>query len=168
MNIYEIDRAIRELIESSIDPETGELVVDPEQFDALQMERETKIENTVLLLKNVRAEITAIKTEEAAMEDRRKAKERFAKRLEGLVRYATAGERFETARASVQFRKTPEKAEIDEGCEAQLIEWARRENSGLLWFKDPELNKTAIKAALKAGDNIPFARLTSGTSMVIK
>ena len=40
MKLYEIDAAIL----GCIDQETGE-VIDPEQLDALQIERETKLEN---------------------------------------------------------------------------------------------------------------------------
>lgn len=168
MTLYEINRAIEALFTNSVDPETGELIIDEDAFDALQMAREEKIENTILLLKNVRAEIKAIKDEEKSMESRLKSKEALAERLEYLVRYATNGERFETARAAAIFKKTPVRAEIAKGCEEQFIAWAKNGHEHLLRIKAPEPDKIAIKTALQLGEKIPFALLTSGVSMTIK
>ena len=46
MKIYEIENAISDLL-SQVDEETGEILFDPEQLEALQMERDGKIENLV-------------------------------------------------------------------------------------------------------------------------
>ena len=168
MTIYDIDRELAVLIENSTDPETGEINIDQEKYDGLAMERERKIENTVLMLKNIRAEIAGLKAEETALGERRKSKEGLARRLEGLIEYATGGERFETARAAVTFKRKPESVKIEDGCEEQFVDWAKREHSDYLRYKAPELNKTAIKAAIKAGETVPFASLVSGWSMSIK
>ena len=47
MTLYEIDNAILECI----DLETGE-IIDTDKLDALQLERETKIENVALWIKD--------------------------------------------------------------------------------------------------------------------
>ena len=86
MKLYEIDSAL----EALVDPETGELL-DYEQFSRLQMEREAKIENTALYVKNLEAEAKAIKEEEARLSERRKAMENKAKRLREYIGFALDG-----------------------------------------------------------------------------
>ena len=83
MNLYDIDRQIQELIENCVDPETGELTIDTAALDALQMEREAKIENLACYVKNLTADAKKIKAEEEALAQRRKAAENKAERLKG-------------------------------------------------------------------------------------
>ena len=59
MKLYEIDAAIMECI----DLETGE-IVDADRLTALQMEREQKLENVALWIKDLDAEAKALKAEE--------------------------------------------------------------------------------------------------------
>jgi ssDNA-binding Zn-finger/Zn-ribbon topoisomerase 1 len=70
MNLYEIAAAITALV----DPETGELL-DFDAFDALNLERERKIENIGCWIKDLSAEAAAIKAEEDALKKRREALE---------------------------------------------------------------------------------------------
>ena len=58
MTLYEIDQRITELV----DPETGELL-DFDAFQALQMDRQEKIENAVLWYKDLIAPAKASKEE---------------------------------------------------------------------------------------------------------
>lgn len=58
MNLYQIDREIL----SCVDQETGE-IIDFEQLDALQMDRERKIENLACYIKNLKAEEAAFSAE---------------------------------------------------------------------------------------------------------
>ena len=62
MPLYEIDQSIKALV----DPETGELL-DYEAFARLQMEREAKLENIALWIKDLRAKAEEIKAEKAAV-----------------------------------------------------------------------------------------------------
>lgn len=57
MKLYEINEAIL----GCIDQETGE-VIDPEKLDALTMERETKLENVALWIKDLKAEASRTST----------------------------------------------------------------------------------------------------------
>lgn len=57
MNLYEIDLAIEEAFTQAVDPETGE--VNDEymaQLDALEMERDRKVENIACFIKNLKAD----------------------------------------------------------------------------------------------------------------
>ncbi len=162
MTLYEIDAGIQELL-SEVDPETGELITDYEALDALLMERETKIENIVLFIKNLSSDVRELKAEEAALAERRKKAEKKAERLREYVSHALGGEKFQTPRCCVSFRKSTA-LELGEG----FTEWAKEHADTLLRYKEPEPDKAAIKAALAEGALIPDAKLVQNTTMTIK
>ena len=141
MSIYDIDAAIVSLI----DAETGE-VSDEEAFDALQMERDKKVENIGLMLKNTVAEAKAIKEEEANLAARRKSIENKSERLKHLLEYALNGDKFNSPRLKVSYRKSST-VELSEG----FTKWAEENADDLLTYSEPKPNKTAIKAAIKDG-----------------
>lgn len=162
MTLYEIDEEIQELL-SEVDPETGELITDYAALDALLMEREAKIENIVLFIKNLSSDVRELKAEEAALAERRKKAEKKAERLREYVSHALGGERFQTPRCCVSFRKSTA-LELGEG----FTEWAKEHADTLLRYKEPEPDKAAIKAALAEGAEIPDAKLVQNTTMTIK
>lgn len=162
MTLYEIDAGIQELL-SEVDPETGELITDYEALDALLMERETKIENIVLFIKNLSSDVRELKAEEAALAERRKKAEKKAERLREYISHALGGEKFQTPRCCVSFRKSTV-LELGEG----FTEWAKEHADTLLRYKEPEPDKAAIKAALAEGALIPDAKLVQNTTMTIK
>lgn len=141
MSIYDIDSAIVSLI----DEETGE-VSDEEAFDALQMERDKKVENIGLYYKDLLAESKAIKDEEANLAARRKSVENKAERLKHLLEYALNGDKFNSPRLKVSYRKSST-VELAEG----FTEWAEENADDLLTYSEPKPNKTLIKAAIKDG-----------------
>lgn len=141
MSIYDIDAAIVSLI----DEETGE-VSDEEAFDALQMERDKKVENIGLYFKDLQAEAKAIKEEEASLAARRKSVENKAERLKHLLEYALNGDKFNSPRLKVSYRKSST-VELAEG----FTEWAEENADDLLTYSEPKPNKTLIKAAIKDG-----------------
>lgn len=162
MTLYEIDEEIQELL-SEVDPETGELITDYAALDALLMEREAKIENIVLFIKNLSSDVRELKAEEATLAERRKKAEKKAERLREYVSHALGGEKFQTPRCCVSFRKSTA-LELGEG----FTEWAKEHADTLLRYKEPEPDKAAIKAALAEGALIPDAKLVQNTTMTIK
>ena len=163
MKLYEIDSAIEKLIAESIDEETGELLIDPEKLEELQMQREAKIESLALYYKNLTAEAKAIREEEVALAARRKTVENVAERAKNYLEFALKGEKFKTPRVAVSYRKSTQ-VEL----ETDFVEWAQVHEPDLLRYKDPEPDKTAISNALKAGKEIGKAWLVENTSMQIK
>ena len=159
MSIYEIDAAITSLV----DDETGE-VTDEQAFDALQMERDAKIENIGLFYKDCIAEAKAIKEEESALAARRKSAENKAERLKHLLDYALQGQKFATPRLKVSYRKS-QTVEIADGFAA----WAEKNAPDLLIYSEPKPSKTAIKDAIKSG-GIPedMAHLEAHENISIK
>ena len=161
MNLYEIDSAIMSLV----DPETGELL-DYEAFEQLQLERDKKIEGVALWYKDLMAEAKAQKEEADALLARKKATEAKAERLKGYLDMALCGEKFETPRCVVSFRKTTSvEVEDPDG----FIRWAEQNGyEDCIRRKDPEVSKSGVAALIKSGAMVPYARLTTGRSVGVK
>ena len=160
MKLYEIDNAILECI----DMETGE-VIDAEKLDALNMERDAKIENVVCWIKDLKAEAEAIKAEKQKLAERQKVAENKAESLKKWVAYALGGQKFSTAKCAVSFRNTESVEITPEGLENLM----RGGNDELLTYKTPEPNKTAIKNAIKNdGLNVAGVQLVQNVSTIIK
>ena len=151
MNLYEIDKAIAELA----DPETGE-INDFEELDALLMERDKKIENVALWVKNLKADADAYKAEKDAFAEREKQAKAKAESLSKWLDKALDGQKFSTTRCAVSFRKAAA-VEITDA-EALPDEFKR-------WTFAPD--KKAIKAALAGGD-VAGAVLTERRSITIR
>ena len=109
MNLYQIDQQILDCI----DAETGE-IFDVEAFEQLALERDVKIESICLWIKNLNAEIEALKAEKDAFAQRLKAAENKRESLKKYISEYLAGNKFETAKVKVSFRKS-ESLEISEG-----------------------------------------------------
>ena len=156
MKIYEIDAEIERLLSESVDEETGELLIDPEKLDALQMERDRKVENLALVYKNlladadaIQAEADILKKEAAALEGRVKTTKNAAKKAASYLMYVLKGEKFKTPKVSVSFG-TSQSVKIDDG----FIEWAMVSAPEYLRYKLPEADKVAIKKAIESGEEI--------------
>lgn len=153
MKIYEIDAAIM----NCFDLETGE-ITDIEAFDALQMEREKKIENLACWIKDLEAKAEALKKQKDNFASRQAAIEAKAEKLSKYLEFVLGGVNFSSTLAEVKFRKT-EKVEISD---------IYKIDEEYLTYKEPTANKNAIKKAIKAGQVIEGASLVSGLSMSIK
>ena len=153
MNLYEIDSAILECV----DIETGE-VFDIDRFEELALTRDVKIENICLWIKNLKADIEALKAEKDAFAQRQKSAEN---KMESLKRYITGyldGTAFESTKVKVSFRKS-ESLEIAEGANIP---------DEYLRFKEPEVNKTELKKAVKAGLEITGVQIVENQNIQIK
>lgn len=162
MTLYEIDNAIREVLESAADPETGELVDEAllEQYDKLIMDRDQKVENIGLFIKNLEADAAAIKAEAKNLTARAKAAENKAEHLRNYLQFCLDGQKFQSPRLSVSFRRS-QKVEVDQN---RLFEIP----DDYLRYKDPEVDKKRVSEALRAGEDIPGCTLVESVSMIIK
>lgn len=159
MTIYEIDNEIM----SCIDMETGE-VIDTDKLNELQMERDAKVENVALWIKELKAEAEAIKNEKQALAERQRVAENKAESLKNWLAYALNGEKFKTAKCSISYRNSESVEVTEEGLEALM-----REHEDLLTYKAPEPNKKAIKDAIKNdGLTVAGVQLVQKTSTIIK
>lgn len=166
MSLYEIDAAIEALLNDSVDPETGE--IDPsvtEHLDALGMERESKLENLGLMHKNYTAESKAIADEIKSLQNRKRILDnRIAWQEKILTRYLD-GQRFETPRLQVRFRKstTVEIDDID-----QFLADHAGDDRIIRITVEQKPDKTAIKGLLATGEAIAGAYLAEHNNIQIK
>lgn len=163
MTIWEIDQAIAELLEGGVNEETGELTVDTEALEALQMERSQKAENLALAVKNMKAEEDAIGNEIDALSARKAALKKHRERAQEYLRFVLDGEKFSTPKVAVSWRKS-EAVEPDE----EFLSWAMDNDDSFLRYKPPEINKTAIRAAIRAGQQVPHVRVVQSLNAQIK
>lgn len=107
--LYELDQRINELIANSIDPETGE-VADGfiEKLDALNMERNEKIDNIMRLYKNLISDAAGWEAEEKRLSELKKSAKNRAESLKNyLSRYMEAGvEKFTSEHGKIGWRKS--------------------------------------------------------------
>ena len=161
MTLYEIDKAIAECL----DLETGE-ILDFEKLNEMQMEKDKKLENVALYIKQLEAEAEAIRAEEKALAERRKVKENRIEGLKGWLSAVLEGQPFETAKVRLSFRKN-EKVEFED--ELSVLEYCEKNNlDSCLKYKFPDISKTEIKKLLKAGEKIPGAVLVETNNLQMK
>ena len=157
MKLYEIPGEITDLL----DPETGE-ITDEEQLGKLLRKWNNGIEWLALEVKNSLAEAEALKKEKEAFAQRQKTAENRAKHLKEYIAFLLNGEKFKTDRVQISFRKS-EQVQTDE----EFMLWAL-EHSAYLRFKEPEVDKAALKDALKNGVEVPHACLVEKENIQIK
>lgn len=151
--LYEIDQGIL----NCLDMETGE-VIDPDKLSELQMERDTKIENVALWIKNLNADIAAYKAEKDSFAEKEKQTKTKLEGLKNWLTFVLNGNKFNTAKVSVSYRKS-EAVEVDE--EAVPKKWMVKK---VTFAPD----KTAIKNAIKQGQNIKGCTLVEKSNIQIK
>ena len=164
MNLYQINEEIVKLI----DFETGE-ITDFAALDALIMQKNEKIENVALYIKNLDSDMEALKREIENLTERMNQKK---KRKESLSQYLTdfmAAEgmaKFETSKCKIGFRKTSS-VKIDD--EKAFLDYAKENELYDLYTENIKLSpaKKNIKEYLKDHE-LPYAVIEEKQSMSIK
>ena len=160
MTLYEIQDNIRKAIEQGFDEETGE-IFDTDALEALEIQRDEKIENIALFIKDLKAEVEAIKNEKLALAKRQQTAENHAESLKRYLTKCLDGEKFKSPRVAISYRKS-QTVEFIDGFDVNLLpeEYQRR--------VEPEADKTALKDALKEGKEIYGVYLEDHTNTIIK
>lgn len=164
MKLYEIEAAIERAIDNlldSIDEETGEVSAEAsEDLEELKAERESKLENIACYIKNLEADIEAIKNEEDKLKKRRKATENKVQHLrEFLGMHISPHEKINSGRAVISFRKSKHLEISDnelvpaEFCEIRY---------------ETKIDKVAITKAIKEGRDVEGCELVEAYSLQIK
>lgn len=161
--IYDNDERIEAVLDAGFDPETGEIV---EGYDAeklieeIQEDNKERIIGVALYAKNHAAVLDALKNAKRDIDKRIKqeaAKVDFSKNFL-LMR----GEKVtDDARASITFRKST-KTIIDD-VSAIPAEFIKPHE-----ISESDVNKTEIKKAIQAGENVSGAHIEEGQSCIIK
>ena len=155
-NLYELNRQIAEF-ELVIDEETGE-ITNAEELDQIQMERDEKIENIALWIKNLKADAEAFKNEKQVFAEKERIAKNKAECLTAYIHDALHGEKFETTRVRISYRKS----------QAVEITDPDKLPAAMLRLKEPEPDKAKIKDLLKAGTIVAGAELVERQSIQIK
>lgn len=163
MNLYNISEELLNF-KFEIDEETGE-ILNINDLDNLKMAFNEKAENIIKYIKNLNSDIDALKKEEEMFAERRKSKE---KKINSLKNYLSnimifnGAEKLEFTSGVASFRKS-KSVSIDN----EFIEWAKINNTDLLKYKEPEVNKTAVKEYLK-NNECEFARIIENKNLGVK
>jgi hypothetical protein len=163
MNLYEIAVQYREDAHRLADLDMpAEVVTDT--LDAMAGDLEVKAQNVVMFARDLQATATAIKDAEEQMAKRRKAIENRARHLldyvQGCMETAEV-QRIECPHFRLAIQAKPPSVDVYE--------------PGLLpaqYMRTPEApppapDKKAIADAIKAGEEVPGARLVQGTRLAI-
>ena len=163
-SLYDIDNMVYTVLENGLifDEETGEILFDEENLSSLELERNKKLEAVALYIKSLEAEAEAMKAEAKKLADRREAKERKAERLRSYISnsmQALGDTKLETAKVALSFRKS----ESVDVYDPVLLpaEFTKTKTT-----VTPD--KTAIKAAIKAGQEVAGATLEIKQNLQIK
>lgn len=156
MTLYQLNEQIQKAIELGFDPETGE-ILDASALEQLQLDRDEKIENICLFIKDLKAEAAALDAEKKNLDARSTVAKRKSDSLSRYLQAMLDGEKFKTARCSISYRKTSAVIVDDENELPELCVRIRKEP-----------NKTAIKDYINAGVSVPGAHIEDRQSMIIK
>ena len=160
MTLYDIDNRLQELV----DPKTGE-IADYEAFEALDMERNRKLENMACWIKNMKADMDGIATEVKALQARKKVIENRTKRITAYLQEALAGQKFETPKCSITYRNS---TAVVIGDSATVVEYLESHgHTDCITYAEPEINKNELKKLLNDGE-VPGASLEKRQNMQIK
>lgn len=154
--LYELVKEIEDF-QFDIDDETGE-ILNFDELDALQLEKDTKVENICLLIKNLRSDAEAYRNEKKAFDNKIRVAENKADRLTAYVQYILAGDKFKSSKVNVSYRKS----EQIECADMLMVD------PDYLRFKEPELDKKKIKDAIKAGVEVKGCQLVERQNIQIK
>ena len=158
--LYEIDNAILECI----DMETGE-VIDFERLEALQIAREKKIENAAKWHINLLSDAEHYKKQKEKFAALEKAAKQNAEGLKVFLVNALNGAGFSTIEVNISYRAS-EAVKIKD--EKAFKEWAAKNHDEYLKYSEPDIDLTAIKKALKSGQEIEGAYIEKRSNIQIK
>lgn len=158
MKLYEIEQEIL----ACVDLETGE-IIDPEKLEALELERDRKIEGIALWVKNLDAEAKAYKEEKDSFAQKQKVAENKAKSLKEFLSHYLDGTAFKSTKVNVSFRNS--KA-VDVFSMDELMNYD--DCDSYLKYSEPTPDKTAIKNAINSGVEIPGCRIVENSNIQIK
>lgn len=156
-SLYEIEKALLDF-RFEVDDETGE-ILNAQELDNLKMEKNQKIENIGLWVKNLNAEAEMVKAEKQNMAEREIRLKKKAESLKGYLAFALQGQKFETPRLAISYRKSTsveitDDSKLPKEFIKEKIEYAA--------------DKTAIKKALQGGTEVAGAKLVEKQNLQLK
>ena len=161
MTLFEINDAITRCVKLAdgdyVDTETGE-IIDTAAIEQLEMDRDTKIRNIACWIRNLESDEKQLAEQEKIFKDRKNAAKNKREQLKGYLAAFLNGKKWQNSEVAISWRKS-ESVEVDAG--AVIPEQYLR-------YKEPEINKAAIKADLKAGAVVDGCQLVVKNNIQIK
>ena len=163
-SIYELTQDYLQILSMLEDPELNPQTL-ADTMEGIEGEFEIKAENYAKVMKNLEGDILAIKTEIDRLTAKKKALENNIKNMKSTLQTAmetTGKTKFKTELFSFNIQKSAPSVVIDE----QYIE---NIPDKYLKYKDPEIDKIAIKDAIQKGEDLGgIAHLEIKNSLRIK
>lgn len=162
MNLFEIDAEISACVklensDGFVNVETGELI-DMAALDGLKMERDKKVRNIACWIKNLESDEKQLAEQEKIYHDRKIAAKNKKEQLKSYLAAFLRGKNWDNKEVQIRWRKS-ESVEVTD---------MKKLSSYYLRFKDPEVNKSLLKADLKAGVVLSGAELVIKNNMSVK
>ena len=159
--LYELTNEYMMLLDMAEDPDIDEQAL-IDTMEGIEGEIEIKADGYARVMKQLEATSANLEFEEKRLMNRRKTIDRNIKRMKQALQdamVATGKPKFKTDLFSFTIRKNPASVVIDrETCIPPEF----------LIPQDPKIDKKAIKAAIDRGDDITFAHLEQGESLIIR
>lgn len=163
-NLYEITQDYLQILSMMEDPELDPQTL-ADTMEAVEGELEIKAENYAKVIRNLEGDIAAIKVELDRLSAKKKTLENNIKTMKSALQMAmeaTGKTKFKTELFSFNIQKNAPTVVIDASDPNNIP-------PDFLKFKDPEVDKTAIKAAIQNGmDLTGVAHLEQSESLRIK
>lgn len=160
MKFREIDEQIAALL-----TEDGE-ILDVEAFDALQIERDRKIEGLANYVLDLQDDVEALKREKARIADLQRSTEGKIDRLKAFLVAVCQGQKFEGEKVKIGFRRSNA---VEISNESEVIRWAQEGgHEDVLRYADPTVSKSVLKTYLELGLEVPGAAQVENISPIIR
>lgn len=173
MNLYDIDARLVTLIEEGFDTEDGILCESDEELaqkiDEVQLDLDTKIENIGCYIKNLEADVEALKKEEDNLKARRKSAEN---KIEGLKRYLdgylTACYPNEDDKAKWRFKSPKVVLGFRKSTTVEVPDLDKLDKTFIKIKTETSADKKAIKEAITNGQKVQGAFLKQNVNLSVK
>lgn len=163
-NLYEITQDYMTILAMMEDPELDPKTL-ADTMEAVEGELEVKAENYAKVMKNLEADVSAIKAEIDRLFERKKTIENNIKRMKQPLQVSmetTGKTKFKTELFSFSVRNNAPKVVMDE-------EYIENVPERFLKYSEPTINRSAIKEAIQNGEDLEgIAHLEQSTSLTIK
>lgn len=176
MQLYQLSEDYTELYnrldDVDLDSEEGQQLFEAfaDTIEGIEGEFDEKAEKIACFIKELSGTAALIKAEKAELDKRMKAKENKAKRLKQYLLdcMEKAGKsKIDRPLASLSIRNNAEALKVEDDLE--FVRWAQAAGRvDLIRFKDPEIDKTALKKAVKDGLVVSGVTLERSRSLTIK
>jgi len=159
LRLFEIHEQIEHIINTGVDPDTGEIGEDAlAALEGLELARADKALAIAAYLKGERCEADAVWEQGKRLQERADKHYKRADRLEELIRaYVPAGEKLRDERCEISWRKSTAVEVSNENLIP--LDYMRVQTS---------VDLKAIGAALESGEKVPGAELVHRQKMQVK